>query len=61
MENLGKPEHLSGYPPVIEILMWHCHGLSCEECRQYPQECAYKDIIGEHTKLGHRCILPSQN
>lgn len=61
MESTAKLEHINCYPPVIEILVHYCHGLSCEECQQFPQECAYKGIIGEHARLGHRVLLPSPN
>jgi len=39
------------YPPVVEILMWFCHGLTCGECGyDFSENCPFKKAIAEYVK-----------
>jgi hypothetical protein len=62
MEVCEKEYPVNGYPPVIEILIWHCHGMTCDECGyEFSQKCSFRNIINEHNKIGVFCAEPSLN
>ena len=62
MENHSKEYPVNIYPPVIEILMWHCSGWTCGECgHEFSQKCSFRNIIGEHAKLGVFSVEPVLN